>query len=156
MTLVLPCKLWVFMLLAKLKIVFIQLSKAERCWSKHFVILWNIIYQNVIYNSQPKPLPMYKKQYHICDVLLHHFKHTHTSHHHHLPNMVMYTFISELCLFLFFISSLLNCSTLHPDTLHQHTATPNKNGFHMKHLMLNPIYLLLVMTATCTQNTLYF
>ena len=107
-----------------------------------------------MYNSQPKPLPMYKKQYHICDVLLHHFEHTHTSHHQQLPTIITYTFLSELC--LPFISFLLNCSTLHPDTLHQHTTTPNKNGFHMKHLMLNPKYLLLVMTATCTQNTLYF
>lgn len=115
-----------------------------------------LLYQNAIYNSQPKPLPMYKKQYHICDVLLHPFKHTHTSHYHHLPNIIMYTLISELCLFLYFIAAKL----FHTE----HLLTPCtstqlhqiKTASNMKHLMLNPIYLLLVMTATCTQNTLYF
>ena len=73
MTLVSLCKLWVFMLLAKLKIVFIQLSKAENADLSILLSCEILLYQNVIHNSQPKPLPMYKKQYHTCDGLLHHF-----------------------------------------------------------------------------------
>ena len=112
-----------------------------------------LLYQNVIHNSQT--FTNVQKAISYMWRIASPFQ-THA----HLTSLAIakhnYVYIYFWTMLIFCISLLLNCSTLHPDTLHQHTTTPNKNGFHMKHLMLNPIYLLLVMTATCTQNTLYF